>query len=133
LVTSVSINRLASGLAVLRFRVLKGDKAPQLGSVVIELPRGLSFRRGRFHDRRLTVVHVGVRVGSVRLVHGRLLVVLSRPANAFAVVVRGIRETSTLEREAKRHRLRSLTLAVGITDASELGTLLRVAVHTLHL
>lgn len=133
-VTSVSISRLRSGLALLRFRVVKGDNASTLGLVVIELPRGLSFRRGRAHGRALTRVHLGgARVRYVRLVHGRLLVVLRRPVNAFAVQVRGIRETSTLERKAKHHRLRSLRLAVGITDASGLGTLLRVTVHMLHL
>jgi hypothetical protein len=44
-----------------------------------------------------------------------------------------LRETATVERTAKHHRLRALTLAVGITAVLGEGTVLRVAVHALHL
>lgn len=133
-VTAASISRLGSGLAVLRFRVLKGDNAPGVRLVAVELPRGLAFRPGRAHGRSLTTVRTAAaRLSYVRLVHGRLLIVLSRAASAFTVRVLGLRETAALERKAKHHRLRSLTLAVGVTDASGAGTLLRVSVHSLHL
>jgi hypothetical protein len=68
----------------------------------------------------------------VRLVRGRLLIVLGRPVGTFTVQIPGLRETASLERKARHHRLRSLPLAVGITDASGVGTLLRVAALALH-
>jgi hypothetical protein len=128
-VRSASISRLGSGLALLRLTVLRGHNAPELRSVALELPRGLSFRPGR----AVMAVHIsGARARYARLVHGRLLIVLSRPVNTLTVRVQGLRETATLERDAKHHRLHSLVLAVGITDASGIGTLLRVTVRALH-
>jgi hypothetical protein len=129
-VRAVSISRLGSGLATLGFRVLKGSHAPKIRLVAIQLPGGLSFRHGRLMT---TVKTSGVRARSVRLVRGRLLIVLSHGVDNVTVQVRDLRETATLERTAKHHRLRTLTLAVGITDVLGEGTVLRVAVHALHL
>ncbi len=133
-VTLASISRLGRGLAILRLRVLKGHNAPAMRSVAIELPRGLTFRRGRAHGRPLTAVHVtGAQVASDRLVRGRLLIVLKHAVDSATIRVQGIRENAPLERRAKRHRLHKLKLGVGITDASDVGTLLRVIVHALSL
>jgi hypothetical protein len=130
----VQTGHLGAGLASLRLKVLKGDNAPPIDSVAIELPRGLTFRRGRAHGRAVTRVHItGARVTYVRLVRGRLLIGLSPAVRAITIQVQGIREAATLKRRAKHHRLRVLTLGVGITDASGRGTLLRVVGRALHL
>jgi hypothetical protein len=133
-VTLASITGLGSGLASLRLRVRKGNNAAGISSVAIELPRGLSFRKGRSHGRPRTMAQIiGTHLRRVRLVRGRLLVVLSRAVGTVTIRVEGIRESASLEHKAKRHRLHSLRLGVGVTDASGLGTLLRVIVHALRL
>jgi hypothetical protein len=133
-VQSVSFGRLAHGLVVLRFRVLKGSNAPGVRAVVIQLPRAMGFRLGRRHGHALTTVHVtGGRLRYARIEKGLLVIVLRQAVSAFSVRVGGIAETRALETKAKRHHVHSLVAWFGVADASGKSSILRVVVHTLHL
>jgi hypothetical protein len=133
-VASASLSGLGHGLATLRLRLLAGTNAPKLRSIAIELPHGLRFRHGRIHGRALTRVRLSnAKVRSVGLIHGRLLIKLSRAVGAFAVRIPGLGESSSLERKARHHHVRKLTLGLGVTDASGVGTLVKVTIRSLHL
>ncbi len=112
---------LLRGHAAMAFTVKAASGKPKLSRLTVQAPAGLAFVRQRQH-KRLRVI--GVSLGSaalkaVSLSHGRLLIVLRKPASAVTVTIgpRALRESPGLRSKAQHVKLKSLRLTVSTRDA----------------
>jgi hypothetical protein len=121
-IESASISGLARGVPAIGFRLQAGRHAAKLRSFAITLPRGLRFVRHRVRGRlRVTGVSVkGVKVKSLVLKGGRLVVTLRRPVDNVVVKIgaKALKESAALRQNARRHHLKRVKLTVVITDAA---------------
>jgi hypothetical protein len=119
---SATLSGLRRGRPTVSFKLIAGRGGSKLSSLTLVLPRGLSYRRHRVH-RRLVLQGLAVRgaaVKSMSLRRGRLTILLRRPAATVLVKLssRALHESSGLRAKARRHRVRFLKLAVGVTTAA---------------
>jgi hypothetical protein len=134
---SGSLTGLASGKPTLRLSATHGSNAPDIASLSIGLPAGLSFNHkalvahrvckgARRHRRCTTSLSVkglslsGTGVKSARIQGGELLITLTRNAAGMSLAARGplLAESKGLARKAKHHKSGTLVARVGITDAT---------------
>jgi hypothetical protein len=119
----VSLTKVGSARPDLSFTLAAGRAAPQLKTVTVALPRGLSFSRSS-----ATVSVTGV--GNHRLKftavpeHGTLVLKLRRTSRQVHVTISypRIRATDGLAAQAAGHRSPRVTLTVRATDALKLTT-----------
>ena len=88
--------------------------------------------------KRLRVVGVtlkGVKLKSVSLAHGRLLIKLAKPARAVTVTVgrKALRESRALRTKAQHSKVKALALTVVTRDAKGKSTTVRVQIRKLGL
>jgi hypothetical protein len=123
-----SLSGLSKGKAMLSFRLSAGSHAPALRSVTVKLPPGLSFVGARLR-RRVTIA--GAKLRSANLIHGRLVLTLKKAAASFTVRLApaAIRVSRSLERKAKRHRIRSLAVDLWVVNAANRRTALTMTFH----
>ena len=117
---------LGSGHPALSYRLT----ASKLKSLTVALPSGLRFVR---HRARGSVSLGGGRIGSVKLVRGRLVINLRRTVNAVTVRIgSGAQsETPALRRRVRGHRVKRVPLAVAVAYASGRRTTLHVEITKL--
>lgn len=134
---SGSLGGLASGNPKLQVHAARGTGGPDLASLSIGLPSGLSFSgkalvtqrvckgngEGRKCKTRTSVKGLslsGATVKSARLKSGRLAIAFAHAAASVSLTARGplVLESSTLERKAKQHKAGTLVAHLRITDAS---------------
>ncbi|HUE28439.1 MAG TPA: hypothetical protein VMP89_16810, partial [Solirubrobacteraceae bacterium] len=117
-VSRVSLSGVGSGHPALALTVTAGNRAPDLASVSIGLPRGLNFG-STAHNLRVTGPN-GARVAfSSRIVAGRLRVTLAKPALRIRIAIGGsaIRASGGLVANVRGHRGGALTVTITTTDA----------------
>jgi hypothetical protein len=123
---SGSLSGLVQGRPTVRFKLAAGTNAPKFRSFTIKLPQGLEFVRRRVH-KRLVVEGVsvkGAKVKSLSLQRGRLVVILGQPATSVTVKIgaQALTEGAGLENKARHHRIKSLKLAVSVTNVNRKTT-----------
>ncbi len=99
--SGVSLTGLAAGKPALSFRVARGSDAPNVKSVTVSLPRGLSFVSKRL-GRGITVSGVH----TLRLSGGALTITLRQPVANLVVRIAPVAlvESKQLQRQVKQHR-----------------------------
>jgi len=118
-VSQPSLTGVAAGRPQLALTIVAGARAPQLTSVAIGLPRGLSFARIL---RNVKVTGPNGRRASfgARIVHGRLVLTLAKPAQRIRITISGsaIKAAGGLVANARRGRAPTVTVTVTTTDAA---------------
>jgi uncharacterized membrane protein YgcG len=119
-IASVTLGRLASGLATLRLAVLAGGHASKIAGLVLTLPAGVHFRTGRAHKGHpvSSIRLIRARLKGVKVVHGRLVISLRSPARAFTVRLWHLIESAGLVHAVRHHHLRAMTLRLTVLDAA---------------
>lgn len=132
-IISAAVSGLARGRPVLTFKLTAGSNA-KLKSFEVKLPRGLSFVRHRVHGhlKLIGVALTAAKIKSLSLKHGKLLVTLRAPVNTLSAKIgpRALRESSTLKRAGRHHRLKRLVLTVVLTNTAGKHTTSRRALKT---
>jgi hypothetical protein len=140
-----STGGLASGQPKLKFTITHGSGAANLASVVLGLPGGLKFSRSAIARHKTCTKATkgkkakcstttlisglgisGAKARSVAIKGGRLVIVLKKPAAKLTVTVAGplVSEGKSLRSKVKRHRTKSLTFSLKVTDANHTATTL---------
>jgi hypothetical protein len=136
-VDGTSASGLTTGKPSLVFRVVAGKNAGKLRVLTVELPHGLRFVRHRVHGK-LTLQGVslsGAKIKSAVLQHGHLVIKLRNAVDHVIVSLssRTLGESGSLKSQARRHRLKSLKLAVLVKDSRGKQTKVPVVIRSLHL
>jgi hypothetical protein len=124
-----SLSGLSKGHPKLHFKVTHGSNAPNIKTVSIGVPSGLSFHsskscKGSGRHRKCTTKVKGLSVSggtvkSAKVSGGRLVITLKSAAGSVSVTVKGpgLTETNALKTKVKKHKVKSLTVSIKITNA----------------
>jgi hypothetical protein len=142
---SGSISGLAGGRPKLQLRATRGSGAPDIASLSIGLPSGLSFGakalvrhrvcKGAGKHRKCTtnvsakgLSLSGAAIKSAHVQGGALVIAFAHDAASVSLTARGplVLESKTLERKAKQHKAGTLVASLRITDASGRATAVSV-------
>jgi hypothetical protein len=140
-----STSGLASGHPSLKFRVAHGKGGANLASVAIGLASGLRFSHAAFishktcttgqggkHCSTTTVIKglgvSGAKVKTAVIKGGKLVVTFKKAASSATITVSGplVSETKGLQTKVKKHKVKSLTFSLKLTDAKKAATTLPV-------
>ena len=138
---SGSLSGLAAGQPKLHFKATHGKGAANIASVAVGLPAGLKFSRSAFVTHKTCVTKKGKKkcttttlikglgvsgasVKSVALKGGKLLITLKKAAGSVTVNLSGpvLTETGALQTGVKKHKVKSLTVTLKVTDAKQTST-----------
>lgn len=131
-----SLTGLSASHPKLHFKVTHGSNAPNIKSVSVGVPAGLSFHttktcKGTGKKRHCTTSVKGLSVSggtvkSAKVSGGRLVITLKSAAGSVSVTVKGpgLTESNGLKQKVKKHKVKSLVVNVKVTDASGTGTTL---------
>lgn len=142
---SGSLRGLASGRPELSVRTSRGSGAPDIASLSVSLPSGLSFGARALGTHRsckrvngnkkctTSAALKGLSLSGAKLAHARiqggaLVVTFAHPTASASLVARGplLLESKALERKAKRHKTKGLAAHVRVTDAKGTATVVQV-------
>lgn len=143
---SGSWSGLASGRPQLRLHAARGSNAPDISSLTLTLPGGVSFARRALgthrscrkvhgHQRCTTSPSVrglslsGAALAKARLEEGELVLQFAHAVPAVTLLAHGplLSESKGLQRNAKRHKTGNLAAHIRITDTKGRATALSVA------
>ncbi len=135
-VSGLSLGGLTKRQPSVRFNVTRGNNAPNLASVSVGVPSGLSFNRNAFHKmrtckgtgkkRRCTVTLKvkglslsGGKLKSAKLSGGKLVIGLKQPVASLSMTVKLplLTESKGLQKQVKKGEVKSLKVTIKITDA----------------
>jgi hypothetical protein len=138
---SGSFSGLAAGHPRLRLKATHGKGAANIASVAVGLPSGLKFSRSAFVTHKTCVTKKGKKkcttitqikglgvsggsVKSVALSGGKLVITLKKAAGSVTVNLSGpvLTETKSLQSGVKKHKVKSLTVTLKVTDAKKTST-----------
>ena len=130
-----ALTGLAQGRPRARLALSTTPHASKLRAVTITLPRGLRFV-GRRHHGKLSVRDLrlsGAKANAAVLRHGKLVLTLRRPVARLAIAIGtgGLRETLSLERSVRDHRIKHLTVVVSVTNTVGKKVMLRARIDNL--
>ena len=133
---SGSLSGLATGHPKLRVKATHGKGGAKLSSVTVGLPSGLKFSRSAFVAHKTCTTKSGKKkcttttlikglgvsgasAKSVALKGGKLVITLKKAAASVTVNLGGpvLTETGALQTKVKKHKVKSLTVTLKITDA----------------
>jgi hypothetical protein len=136
---------LASGHPKLKFKITHGKGAPNVATVALGVPRGLSFARSAIVKHKTctkaskgkkakcattTLIKglgiAGGKAKSVAIKHGKLVITLKKASGKLSITVSGplLRESKSLQSSVKKHRVKSLKFSLKVTDAKHTSTTL---------
>jgi hypothetical protein len=132
---------LASGHPKLKFKITHGKGAPNVATVALGVPRGLSFSRSAFVRHRTctgtgkkkkcsttTLIKglgiVGGKAKSVAIKRGKLVITLKKASGKLTITASGplVRESKSLQTSVKKHKTKSLKFTLKVTDAKHTST-----------
>jgi hypothetical protein len=138
---SGSAGGLATGHPKLRIKASHGQGAANIASVTVGLPAGLKFSRSGITTSNACVTKLGKKkcttttltkglgvsgasVKSVALKGGKLAITLKKAAGNVTVILSGpvLTETSSLQSAVKKHKVKTVTVALKVTDAKHTTT-----------
>jgi hypothetical protein len=136
-----SLSGLVAGHPKLRFKATQGKGAAKIASVAVGLPAGLKFSRSAIVTHKTCVTKSGKKkctttttiaglqvsgasAKSVALTCGKLLVTLKKAAGGVTVDLSGpiLTEPGSLQTRVKKHKVKSLTVTLKVTDAKGTAT-----------
>jgi hypothetical protein len=142
---SGSTSGLASGHPKLMFKVAASKGAANLALVAVGLPSGLKFSHSAFVSHRACTTAAnkkcttttlikglgvsGAKVKSAAIKGGKLVITFSKPVAGATLTVSGplVTESATLQKNVKKHKIKSLTFSLKLTDAKKTATPLSLA------
>jgi hypothetical protein len=116
--SSVKLSNLKNGKPSLSFKVAAGaNGAPDLSSVGVRLPHGLKFEKAGL---KKGVKVSGGSSSSVSIKGGKLVIALKIPVPSFGVRVSAsaLKESSSLKRQARKRKKKTLRIGVVATDST---------------
>jgi hypothetical protein len=134
---------LASGHPKLKFKITHGKGAPNVASVTLGLPRGLSFSRSAIVKHKTctkaskgkkakcsttTLIKglgiAGGKAKSVAIKRGKLVITLKKASGKLTITVSGplVSESKSLQTKVKKHKTKSLKFSLKVTDAKRHAT-----------
>lgn len=134
---------LASGHPKLKFQITHGKGAPNVATVALGLPRGLSFSRSAIVKHKTctkasqgqkakcsttTLIKglgiAGGKAKSVVIKGGKLVITLKKASAKLTITVSGplVSESKSLQTNVNKHKTKSLKFSVKITDAKHTST-----------
>jgi hypothetical protein len=138
---SGSASGLAAGHPKLKVSVTHGKGAPNLASVAVGLPKGLSFSRSAFVSRKTCTVKnhkktcttttlikglgvSGASAKSVAIKAGKLVITLRKAAAKVTLSLSGpiLTESKALRTRVKKHKVKTVTVTLKVTDAKHTTT-----------
>ena len=134
---SSSLSGLGSGKPALKLHVTRGSNAAKIAKLVITLGNGLSFSSaglvkkctGHGHHQRCRTVGKGLsisgaKLATVKLRGGKLVLVFRHAVSQVRITVHGplLRESKTLRRRVKKHKINNLRVTVKVYDQTGKGT-----------
>jgi hypothetical protein len=128
---SAALSGVAGGASRLSVRASRGSHAPDVASLSITLPHGLSFARAALkHVVRQALALSGATMRSAKIVNGALVVVFKRAVATGSVSLGAplLVESRTLAAKARTHKVKTLTLGVRVTDSGGTATALKLTV-----
>jgi hypothetical protein len=143
---------LASGHPKLKFKITHGKGAPNVATVALGLPGGLSFSRSAIVKHKVctkaskgkkakcsttTLIKglgiAGGKAKSVAIKGGKLVITLKKASGKLTITVSGplVSESKSLQTKVKKHKTKSLKFSVKVTDAKHTSTTvsLRLRAH----
>jgi hypothetical protein len=140
---SGSTSGLAGGSPKLKFNVANGKGGNNLTSVAIGVPAGLKFSSsaisrqktctGTGKQQKCSIKTLikglgvsGAKVKSAAIVGGKLVITFKKAAAKATITVSGplVTETTDLQKKVKKHKVKTLTFSLRITDAKSVATTL---------
>ena len=138
---SGSTSGLASGHPKLSFKVTHGKGAANIQSLTVGLPSGLKFSRSAIVTRKTCTTKqgkkkcttttltkgLGIKGGSAKTVAlkgGKLVITLKKAAANVTISLSGpiLTESKSLQTSVKKHKTKSLTVGLKVTDAKKIST-----------
>jgi hypothetical protein len=138
---SGSTGGLASGHPKLSFKVTHGKGAANIQSLTVGLPSGLKFSRSGIVTHKTCTTKkgkkkcttttltkgLGIKGGSAKTVAlkgGKLVITLKKAAANVTVSLSGpiLTESKSLQTSVKKHKTKSLTVGLKVTDAKKIST-----------
>jgi hypothetical protein len=138
---SGSLSGLAAGHPKLGFKATHAKGGPNISSVAVGLPSGLQFSHSAFESHKTCITKnghkkctttttikglgvTGAKVKTVALKGGKLVITLSKPVASVKVSASGpvLTESSSLQTKVKKHKVKSLTVTLKVTDANKATT-----------
>jgi PKD repeat protein len=118
------LSGLAGGKPKLKFTVAAGTGAPELKSISVGLPSGLSFSKKPSKGIKVKGANGKALKLSVKLSHGNLTITLKAPASPVSVSISGgsLSVTKALSSKVKHKRVGHLTVSLKVTDAARATT-----------
>ena len=147
---SGSTGGLASGHPKLKFTVTHGKGAPNVATVAVGLPGGLSFSHSAFVRQRTctkaskgkkakcsttTLIKglgiAGGKAKSVAIKGGKLVITLGKASAKLTITTSGplLSESKSLQTKVKNHKTKSLKFSLKVTDAKHASTTLSLKVR----
>jgi hypothetical protein len=114
--SGLSLAGLAARKPALRFKVTRGTDAPNVRSIAVSLPRGLTFKKSKRPGKGISVSGGH----SVRLSGGKLIVALKPAAATVSVRIASsaLVESKQLQQQVRTHKANpTKQLRLTITDA----------------
>jgi hypothetical protein len=145
-----STSGLASGHPKLKFKITRSSGSPNISSVAVGLPGGLSFSRSAFASHKTCTTAKGKKkcttttlirglgisgatAKSVALRGGKLVVNLKKAASSVTITASGplASETKALQTKVKKHKAGKLTFSLKVTNAKGTSSTLplKLAAH----
>ena len=129
---STGLGGLKNDKVKLALNVGAGSNAPDIATVKISLPKGLSFaRKAKLLKKGIKVTAAGVKVAFTTTGGGGSLTLhLATPEQLIAIRVTSsaINESKSLEKKIKKHKTKKVVVAIVVTDASGLATTLSATI-----
>jgi hypothetical protein len=138
---SGSSSGLATGHPKLKLKVTHGKGGANVASVAVGLPSGLSFSRSAIVTHKTCTTHQGkkkcttttlikglglsgAKAKSVALKGGKLVITLNKAAGSVTVSLSGpvLSESGSLQTKVKKHKTKSVTVTLKVTDAKHTTT-----------
>ncbi len=127
-VKSAKLSGLSSGKPKLSFGVHAGSNgAPKVSSVTVKLPSGVSFVKSKV---KKGVSVKGAKIKKVSVSGGKLTITLKSAETSFSVKVssKALKESKSLEKKVKKHKVKKEKLSFSIKDAKGTKTSVTVKV-----
>ncbi len=115
---AAAVAGLASGSPSLAVKAARGSHAPNIASLSISLPSGLSFNAAAaISSRALTVS--GATIAGARIQHGKLLVSFRHASSRATLTLRGplLLESASLRQHVSSHSAQASHLVITMTDS----------------
>jgi hypothetical protein len=110
---------LAKRQPKLKVKVKRGMNAPNLKSVALKPPRGLSFKCVKSGKSCKGLSVTGAVIKSAKVTHGQLVVTVKKPTAKLTLTAKGplLRESKALQTKVQKHKVKTLTFTLKVKDA----------------